>query len=312
MTSEMRYALDPVIWARECLRFEPDLWQEKVLNSTCKRMLLNCSRQSGKSTTAGILALHRALFHPGTLVLLLSPSLRQSGELFRKVNEHIRNLKVPPKKLEDNSLSCKFSNGSRIVSLPGTEATVRGYSGVDLIIEDESSRVQDDLYFSVKPMLAVSGGRHILMSTPFGMRGHFFNEWENGGDIWERIRITADECPRITKEFLADELRSLGEWVYKQEYFCEFVAATGQVFSYEQIMAAMDVSVKPLFPGVQVMAVQVLDADVTQFPDNPAPCEPVSEALPIMSSDEIWFDDQHSFRQEFKSSLASILKLWED
>ena len=63
--------------------------------------------------------------------------------------------------------------------LPGQEKTIRGFSGVTLIIEDEASRVDDTLYRAVRPMLAVSGGRLILMSTPYGQTGHFFEEWTN-------------------------------------------------------------------------------------------------------------------------------------
>ena len=53
-----------------------------------------------------------------------------------------------------------------MVALPSKEATVRGFSGVTLIIEDEASRVDDLLYRTMRPMLAVSGGRMILASTP--------------------------------------------------------------------------------------------------------------------------------------------------
>lgn len=68
----------------------------------------------------------------------------------------------------------------RIVSLPSSEATVRGFSGAALIVEDEASRVPYDLYCAMWPMLAISGGRLVLMSTPFGKRGHFFEEWTQG------------------------------------------------------------------------------------------------------------------------------------
>jgi len=210
--------------------------------------MLNCSRQSGKSTTASILALHRAIFYPDNLILLVSPSLRQSSELFRKVGEQIKKLHYKPKLLEDNKLSCTLNNKSRIVSLPSSEGTIRGYSGASLIIEDEASRVDDELYRAIRPMLAVSNGRLILMSTPFGKRGHFHKEWSEG-EGWEKIRIKADECPRISPEFLEEEKRSLGEWWFKQEYMCEFVETIDQVFSYQYIEKSLSDDVRPLFEG---------------------------------------------------------------
>lgn len=251
LAGDLAQALDPVLFAKEALRFTPDPWQEQALRWSGKRLLLNCSRQAGKSTTAAILALHRALFYPASLVLLVSPSLRQSSELFRKVQDLLKSLpqEQQPELVEDNKLSLTMKNKSRIVSLPGSEGTIRGFSGANLIIEDEAARVPDDLYFAVRPMLAVSGGRLILMSTPFGKRGHFFKEWTEGGDTWERIMITAHDCPRISPEFLKEERQTLGEWWFKQEYLCEFVETEDQLFTYDQVMTAVSEDIEPLFGG---------------------------------------------------------------
>lgn len=248
---DLRHALDPACFAREALDFFPDPWQEQALRWSGKRLLLNCSRQSGKSTTAAILGLHRAVFYPGSLVLLVSPSLRQSSELFRKVTDHLNRLDLPPRKVEDNRLSATFINNSRIVSLPSREHTIRGFSGAALIIEDEAARVPDELYIAIRPMLAVSGGRLILLSTPFGKRGHFFEEFTKGGHGWERIRIPASECPRITDEFLQEERASLGDWWYKQEYECLFTETVDQVFPYDSVMSAITDEIKPLFGGAR-------------------------------------------------------------
>lgn len=233
---DLQLALDPVAFAVE-LGFTPDPWQESVLRWTGKRLLMNCCRQSGKSTTAAVLGLHRALYHPKSLVLLVSPSLRQSSELFRKVTEFLGNLSVRPKLLEDNRLSCTLENKSRIVSLPSSEATIRGFSGANLIVEDESARVADPLYKTIRPMLAVSNGKLILMSTPFGKRGHFFEEWTNNQG-WEKIEVKATECPRIGPEFLEEERHSLGGWWFRQEYMCEFMDAVHAVFRTEDIQKA--------------------------------------------------------------------------
>jgi hypothetical protein len=95
-------------------------------------------------------------------------------------------------------------------------------------------------------MLAVSGGRIICLSTPFGKRGFFFHEWTEG-EAWERVRITAEQCPRIPAAFLAEEKQALPESWFRQEYYCEFADAESSVFSYSDVMGAMSASVKPLF-----------------------------------------------------------------
>src|SRR5262249_34618642 len=177
--------------------------------------------QMGEYTGAAALALHTALMHPRLPVLLLSPSQRQSGELFRKVIGLFNGLGRPMGVVAESAFRLELANGARIVSLPGTEATVRGFSGVALPVIDEAARAADRLYYSVRPMLAVSQGRLVALSTPFGKRGWFHEEWMGKG-AWQRVRITAEECPRITREFLAEERQALGERWYRQEYLCSF------------------------------------------------------------------------------------------
>lgn len=248
--ADIRYALDPAAFARELLGITLDDWQQRVITSSSKRDLLNCSRQAGKSTAAAVLGLHAAIYRPGSLTLLVSPSLRQSSELFRKVTELRERLPIKLELLEDNKLSMAVRGGGRVVSLPGSEATIRGFSGATLIVEDEAARVPDELYYSIRPMLATSGGRLILMSTPFGKRGHFWREWSEG-DGWQRVRVPATQVPRISPEFLEEERRALGDWWFRQEYLCEFVEATDSVFSYEQVTAALSDDVEPLFGGTR-------------------------------------------------------------
>jgi hypothetical protein len=227
----------------------PDPWQTEFLRSDAARMLLLCHRQAGKSTVAAAKALGAALFEPRALVLLLSPTLRQSGELFRdKVLPLWRALGSPLHLRKPTQLELALSNGSRIVSLPENEEGIRGFSGVRLLIIDEASRVSDNLYRAVRPMLATSRGRLICLSTPFGKRGFFYDAWV-GNARWERVRITADQCPRITPEFLTEERLALGERWYRQEYGCSFEDAVDVVFSQADIDAALTDEVLPLWPS---------------------------------------------------------------
>jgi hypothetical protein len=237
LASDLALSLDAAAWARR-LGFQPDPWQADLLRGNAGRVLLNCSRQSGKSTTTSLLALHTAIYRPDTLALLLSPSLRQSSELFRKVADFYRLLAEPVPPEAESALRLELRNGSRIVSLPGKEQTIRGYSGVALLIVDEAARVEDSLYFAARPMLAVSGGRLVAMSTPFGKRGWWFREWSEGGDGWQRVMVKAADCPRIPASFLAEERQHLGVWWYGQEYECEFMDAMTAAFGYTEIMAA--------------------------------------------------------------------------
>lgn len=236
LASDLARALDPVQLARG-VGMEPDPWQADTLRSNAPRVLLNCSRQSGKSSTVAIKAVHAAVYEPGALVLLLSPSQRQSGELFKRVLAVYKSLGRPVPSESENALSLTLENGSRVVSLPGTEATIRAYSAVRLLLVDEAARVPDETIAAVRPMLAVSGGQLIMLSTPFGRRGAFWEAWEHGGRTYERYRVPASECPRISAAFLEEEKAALGEWFFRSEYGCEFGDAQAAAFNSDEIEA---------------------------------------------------------------------------
>jgi hypothetical protein len=247
LAEDLKLALDRVSFAR-ALGLEPDPWQEDLLRSSSERVLLNCCRQSGKSTMTGLIALHRALYHPGSLILCLAPALRQSQELFGKVLGFYRDLDRPVPSQAERKLSLELENDSRIVTLPGTDKTIRGFSGATLLIVDGASRVADELYFAIRPMLAVSGGALLMLSTPHGKRGVCYEEW-TGGHGWERYEVPAAECPRTPPEFLEEERQALPSWVYRQEYECSFEETEDQVFTTEMVDRAISSEVTPLFGG---------------------------------------------------------------
>ena len=213
----------------QSLGMQPDPWQIAFLESQHPRMLLNCSRQAGKSTVVAILALTEALFTNGALILLVSRTHRQSSELFRIVLDNYARLDEPML-VRRNATELKLSNGSRIVCVPCKGGTIRGFAGVHLIIIDEAAQVPDDIYRTVRPMLAVSKGRLICLSTPFGKRGFFWQSWARGGADWARIEVPATQVPRIAAEFLEAERRGLGESWFRQEYLCSFEALEGLVY----------------------------------------------------------------------------------
>jgi hypothetical protein len=249
---DLTLALDRVAFARE-IGIEPDPWQAELLRTSSRQVLLNCSRQSGKSQMAAILALHQALYHPDSLVLVMAPALRQSQELFAKVTACYRTLGRPVPAPGDRKLALELENGSRIITLPGSERTVRGFSGASLLLLDEASRIEDGLYHAVRPMLAVSGGRLIMLSTPYGKRGVFHSSWTGGdsggpnGWAWKRFEVPAAQVPRISPEFLAEERAALPDFVFRQEYECSFEETEDQVFSTDIVDRAITTEVKPLF-----------------------------------------------------------------
>jgi hypothetical protein len=223
-----------------------DHWQEDFLRSRSRRVLLLASRQSGKSTITAIIALHRALYQPDSLVLVFGPSQDQSLEFFRKVSIMYRAIAGELPEAESlTKLGLELANGSRSQARPGSEKTARGRTASMLIV-DEAARIEDELYDSLRPMLATTEGDLLMLSTPFGKRGAFFEAWEYGSE-WERYKITVYDCPRIPEWFIENERRERPEHVFRREYLCEFDDAENVAFREADISAMADPALKPLF-----------------------------------------------------------------
>lgn len=229
LAADLRRAADPVALA-ESIGIVPDPWQREVLRSASRRILLNCCRQSGKTTTAALLAVHTAVYAPGSLTLVLSASERQARELVRAAVHAYRILDRRPVESEsENRLSLELKNGSRIIAIPASASTTRGYPGTKLLIVDEAAQIEDDVFLAIQPSLAVSGGRLILMSTPFGRRGFFHHAWKER-HRWTYVEVSANECKRVDAQVIDEARRFKGEWWVRQEYFCSFESSETQAF----------------------------------------------------------------------------------
>jgi hypothetical protein len=250
LARNLAVALDSAALFETVVGGPPDPWQLGVLESPARAHLLLCSRQSGKTTCGAVLALRELAFAPRSLSVLVSPSLRQSTEILRRVLEYYRALPGAPDLKLESATRLETGIGSRCISLPASEGTVRGLSAVGLLVLDEAAQLSTSLIASVRPMQAtVRGARVIAMSTPNGSHpdNWFFGQWTRGVG-WQRETITADQCRRISPEFLKQELALLGPSLYRQEYCCEFAATAGSMFPPELIEAALDPSVVPLWP----------------------------------------------------------------
>jgi hypothetical protein len=228
--------------------YDPEPRQEALLRSTAPNELLLTCRQFGKSTVGAALAVAETLLHPRALVLLVSPSLRQTAEIYTKCCSIYDSLHRPVAETRRTAGTLELANGSRLVSLPGSAATIRGFSRPRLIVADEAAFIADDIFIAVRPMLARSAGRMVMMSSPYGQRGTFFEAWTKGQN-WRRTKVTASECPAIPPEFLESERRELGPRWFAQEYQCIFCATTDAVFDPVAVEATLERGARPLFLG---------------------------------------------------------------
>jgi hypothetical protein len=240
VSRDIARALDPVAFARAC-RIDPDPWQATLLLARPKRTLILASRQVGKTLTTALMALHRAAYEAGSLIVVVSPSQRQSAEMLRTIRLLHSRLDDAPELGAESVLKIELKNKSRILALPGTEKTIRGLGGASLLVVDECARCEESLLAAIRPMIATRPDAGLIfLSTPAGRRGFFFESWQNGGDDWHRVRVLASDCPRISPEFLAEERKNLGPTVFASEYGLEFTDTTEAMFLSATIEAAFE------------------------------------------------------------------------
>lgn len=228
----------------------PDPWQIEVLASDHPRKILCCGRQTGKSTVGAVLALHRALTRPGSTVLIVAPGERQAKLLFSKAKRLYEMAGHPLSAHSERRTGLELRNGSVIEALPAVERTTRGYS-VDLLLVDEAAAVPDEDYFGILPALIATQGEQVLLSTPRGKRGFFFELWHSDDD-WQRMMVRSDEVERIRPEDLEVFKSAMPHEYYAQEFHCRFLDTDGALFSHDDIAMA-------LAAGEDVEAIEIGD-----------------------------------------------------
>ena len=231
---------DIVEFARQRLHFEPDEKQIEVLRSISKRGILNCSRQWGKTSVSAAKAVHRVYTRPESLVLVASPSERQSRIWMRRAAGMLRHAGVPIRGDGENEVSLLLPNESRIVGLPCMPDKVRGFSALSMLLIDEAAYVQDEMYTALRPMLSDGKGDLWMMSTPCGKNGFFYETWEHGGERWHRVKVLATECERISAEFLEEQRGVMGAALFAQEHMCEFIGSGLYAFDRDVLESAFD------------------------------------------------------------------------
>jgi hypothetical protein len=243
-----RLKWDPVLPFR-LLGLTPDPWQAEFLATAHPRKALLCCRRAGKTMTSAAATFRHCLTTPEATALIFSPTEKQSKEYARYVKRFDKWAGHPVTVVRNNEREVEWANGSRLICMPDQPDSAVGFTPTKLVI-DEGSRVSDQLYLSIRPMLALGGALEVL-STPFGRRGWFFQIFDTPERLrlFESWRITAAMCPRISPRFLAEERAELGERWFRQEYDLAFNDAVDAVFGDEHIRAAVTrTTLGPLFP----------------------------------------------------------------
>jgi len=215
---EIAYRVDPALWVREVLGMTPTAWQESFLRARRGASILALTaRQAGKTSTAAWAIAHFMLFTPRSLSVIACPAHRQSAEAVRRVREDL--IKAGAELKSDNVYALQLKNGSRVLALPGRDASIRGLTVDGWIVADEAARLRSDLIAALRPMRARRPqARFAMLSTAWSRTDPFWTAWAGDEKSWIQLKATANEINTFLPEFLEQERIALGEDGFNREY----------------------------------------------------------------------------------------------
>ena len=215
----------PDDWQMEVLRTDP------VTNEDDQFVTVLAPRQTGKSTTIGALAYDDVT--RGKTCLLAAPSQRQSQELLRRIVVFLQADPVPPKLIRSSLSEIETSGGGRVISIPATDQA-RGFTA-DTIVLDEAAWLDDTAISALLPMRKTDG-RVLMMSTPYGREGFFYDIWSAAKT--RRIFARSVDIPRL-REKVAYDRRFMSEIRFRAEHLCEFLGSGLPLISLDVLDTAI-------------------------------------------------------------------------
>ncbi len=244
LMAEVLAALDPAVVFEHAFGLAPMPHQLNYLRERRSIVVLK-SRQSGFSTAAGAVVIHNAVYRAGSMTVVLSPTQKQSAAITGIARAGIRAIGKPL--IGDSVSMLKLANGSRILSLPGSARSARGWTA-DLLIIDEAGYLDPETWTAASALVA-TGGRMIVQSTPAG-RNPFQDLWNDPPASWATFKVRSDEVPTITAAFLEGARRQMSEADYGAEYGCQFLTeGMGGWFSPDRLAALTTDTPSPIFDG---------------------------------------------------------------
>lgn len=215
------------------------------------------SRQTGKDFSSSEEAVRDCLTGEKRNWLIAAPSERQSLETLAKCREWAEayNLAIADASEERfggssallKASTIEFTNGSRIIAVPGRPDTVRGFSANVLLTEFAFFEDSDATWRAILPSVTnpLRGGlkKVRIISTPNGRSGRFFkmvdeallNPPAGKQSKWSVHKVTIHDAVRMGLPVDIEELKAAIDdpegWA--QEFECEFLDTATVLLPYD-------------------------------------------------------------------------------
>ncbi len=244
----LRLSFDPAYFFSWVTGYAIDDWQRELckavahaafnLNAEPRKFHLAAARQSGKTElTASLAAWLAAYGRIGETVALVGPAERQALYLLAKAKKHLRQL--PSDEIQivrENEGEVVLSNASNIVAVPQNPDGIRCLTCA-CVVADEAARCSPEVWPALFPMISVSRGLAILLSTPAGRENLFGQLDRDRASDWHYTKVTVDQNPRMTQAELNSQRRILGSARFKSEFEVDYEGGLDTAFFDPEVLA---------------------------------------------------------------------------
>lgn len=239
-----------------------------------RELVLNFSRQSGKTTLCEILLIE-TLVKSKTNCAYISPSFAQGKKVFREIVNLLSQTQLIAKK-NSTDLTISLINGSFLQFFTALNPTaIRGQTISGLLVIDEAAYLPEETSdgqllwpMVIQPITKAKKPKIIFVSTPNGKSGIFYEKYLQGLNSQTTITVECNiyEDTTISKEDIDELKATTPPLAWQQEFECKFLDSALTVFEgYEkQFIDYQKVTFDKVWYGVDFSSVGEDETVVTK------------------------------------------------
>ena len=201
-------------------------------DDSIKYMILVWSRQSGKSVFAEVACIE-ALCNPDKFSAYITPSYKHGKKVYAELVKYLEPTGLIKRK-NGQELRIESIYGSVLQFFSGESPTaIRGNTVSGILIIDEASYFPDQLsngediwYNVIQPITKARCKKIIMISTPAGKRGffyQFYNKALEGKEGYAYMKRTIYDDSLASQDYIDDMKNGTPEKIFQQEYECVFL-----------------------------------------------------------------------------------------
>ena len=215
-----RSLADPVWFVRNILDGDPWSKQEEILQSVAdyRRTAVRSCHGVGKTKCASWVMLWFLFTHPDSVVITTAPTFQQvESLLWREIRSAYAGSRIPLGGPATKVLNTEISVGEKWFAIglstdkPERFQGFHAESGNILLICDEASGINQQIFDAAEGFLTSQGSRLLLIGNPTQLSGEFYNAFRT--TLYHKIHMSAFDSPNIKDGYISRPYLITPEWV---------------------------------------------------------------------------------------------------